>query len=279
MKNILFGILMMLLVVLMAACSAKKNVSESGRPSLQKRAMNVSEVASLAQRYSNWETFHAPFSMRSTEPLPMSVSGRATMVRDRYIYLSLRMVGFEVACVYVDTDSCFFVDKYHKMLVTESLRSVTARTGLTVGDIQDLLMGRAFYPGSGTLCMCETPEILFSPQPQDDGTILLLPRRIPAGVSWFFTIDGAPTLLRITVDPDEYPALTAIYEETVETDAGDVAADVTLTGQIGNRNLNASLEWNLGKAKWNEDVNDPNLNFKGYKRLTVGEMVEQLKRM
>lgn len=263
----------------MSACSSRRAaVAGSSSPSKRVKAMNVAEVGTLAETYQNWETFYAPFTLRISEPMDMSVSGRATMVRDKYIYLSLRMLGFEVATVYVNSDSAYVADKYHKILAAESISSLTAGTGLTVGDLQDILMGRAFYPGQGTLCSIEVPEALFSPS-FDGDFVILTPRRIPGGASWFFTIDNMPSLRRITVEPDGFSPLTVDYAETVDVAAGAVATQLTLIGNAGNKDIEAMCLWNLGKAKWNQPVNEPSLNFKGYRRISATDLLEILKQM
>ena len=238
--------------------------------------MNVPEVSTLAQTSSQWETFYAPFSFRCVQPTSLSVSGRATMVRDQYIYLSMRMMGFEVATVYVDRDSAFVADKYHKVYMAEPISSLTARTGITIGDIQDILMGRAFYPGKGTLCLVEEVQAYFSPMEQEDG-IVLMPRRIPAGTSWFFTIDDSPELRRLTVEPDGLSPFMAEYGVAIIGDAGSVASSITIAGEVGDRPIEAMCQWNLEKAKWNEPVNEPSLSFRGYRRLSAAELMGALK--
>lgn len=70
----------------------------------------------------------------------MSISGRVTMIRDRSIYMSLRMIGMEVATVYVNTDSIFATEKLHKQMLASDFDK-TLGGKLSVGELQGLLLG------------------------------------------------------------------------------------------------------------------------------------------
>ena len=253
------------------------STSVSQRPKV--KAKSVPVVAALAENYSPWETFYVPFSMRISSPVNLSVSGRASMVRDEYIFLSMRMFGMEVATLYVDADSAFFADKYHKVLVAEPFAALSARTGLTLGDMQDILMGRAFYPGRGTLCSIDMPDLLFSPSDtEEDSLIRLTPRRIPAGALWYFTINQDPSLISITVEPDGYDPLSVTYSDLIfDTPSGSVASEVSIEASPGGYPISAFCRWDLKKARWNEPVSAPSLSFKGYKRANTAQLIESIR--
>lgn len=96
-----------------------------------------------------WTTLYAPMTIEIEKPMPMSVSGRVTMARNEYIHVSVRMIGMEMAAIYIDSDSVYFVDKYHKYLFAEPLKDVLgSRYGdLSVGDLQEIVLGKK-VPGS-----------------------------------------------------------------------------------------------------------------------------------
>jgi hypothetical protein len=73
--------------------------------------------------------------------MSMSLSGRATIVRDSLVNVSMRVLGMEVAVVNMTPDSVVFVDKYHKYLFAESLHSLMGSHNLSLGDIQDIILG------------------------------------------------------------------------------------------------------------------------------------------
>ena len=270
-------LLVIVATLALAGCSSHKKTSPADNTVRKITKMIAgNEVNALAGTYSEWDTFYAPFSLNVSRPVSFSVSGRATMVRGDYIFLSLRMLGFEIASVYVTADSAFVADKYHKMYVAEPISAVTANTGLTIGDIQEILLGRGFFPGQGSLCSIKSPDKLFAPVTEDNVT-MLIPRRTTDNASWWLTIDDTPALRRITVEPNGREPLLIDFSETIDGPAGAVAAVLMVLGEISGKDLEAMVQWNLGKSKWNEPVNPPSLSFKGYRRLNMTELMQILK--
>jgi hypothetical protein len=103
---------------------------------------NVTTVAPETE-YQTWHDVYMPVKVNLKSPSSLSLSGRATMVRDSVINISFRVLGFEVAVANVTNDSVWLVDKYHKYLFAEPLSAITGGHNLSVGDIQQLLMRRA----------------------------------------------------------------------------------------------------------------------------------------
>lgn len=93
-----------------------------------------------------WHDVYLPVKVSVLSPASMSVSGRATMVRDSAVLISMRVLGMEVATVYADCDSVIVADKFHRYIYSEPLSVVTSRDGLTLGDIQEILLGRQALP-------------------------------------------------------------------------------------------------------------------------------------
>lgn len=95
-----------------------------------------------------WHDVYLPVKVSLLQPASMSLSGRATMVRDSAVFVSMRVLGMEVATLYADRDSVIVLDKFHKYVYSEPLSAVTSRAGLTLGDIQEILLGRQELPFS-----------------------------------------------------------------------------------------------------------------------------------
>ena len=261
-----------------AACSSHRNAgdAQSSRPG-KVAAMPVSEVAALADTYKPWTSLYAPFSMRLSKPVSFSFSGRATMERDKAILLSLRLLGMEVGSVYIDNDSAFVADKFRRYLVAVPFSAVSARTQLTLPDLQSLLLGRAFFPGSGTIDSGKGAAQQFSPARNGELTILT-PRRMPEGATWYFTIDASPALTKLTVEPDGMDEFTVTFSDIVESIAGSVASDIRAQGTFKGKQLDASIEWNMGKAQWNGNRSCDKPDYSGYRRLTIAELLGALKK-
>ena len=277
---ILCSALVMLPIALgSASCSSKKNAAapaatSSKRPKVA--ALRNPEVSELAATYSPWTTFYAPFSMRLSKPVSFNISGRATMVRDQAIQLSMRMLGMEVAVAYINADSATIVDKFHKYIVSVPFPSIAGRTNLTVADLQNLLLGQAFYPGSGTITAGEA-DAQFSMEKSGD-TLILTPRRTPAGATWYFTVGPGPELKSMSVKPDGLETFMMTFSDIVAGAAGSVASSVEASGSFRDKELKAAVYWNMDKAKWNEPRTIGIPDYSGYKQLSVTDLIQALKK-
>lgn len=268
-------------VAALTGCSSHRSTdvtNESPKPG-RVVAMKVPEVATLAATYQPWETLYAPFNLRVSKPMSMSVSGRATMVRDHSILLSLRMLGFmEVATVYIDADSAIIADKVHRYLVAVPLSAITSRTGVTIGDIQSIMLGQAFYPGKNTINLTSNANQLFSVS-HDDGGMIMTPRKVPAGATWYYNVSDVPALTALSVEPDGHSPFTAKFDATTDTPAGACATDIAVNGEFSGKQIDASVSWNFGKAEWNTGRQAERPTYSGYQRITIAQLMAALKNM
>ena len=62
-------------------------------------------------------------------------------MRDSAINISMRVLGMEVAVVNVTPDSVVMADKFHKYLFAEPLAAVLGSHSMTVGEMQDIMLG------------------------------------------------------------------------------------------------------------------------------------------
>ncbi len=282
-------ILIAFMAVAMAACSSSKKAGVAGVGTVDSsaaasasrnsgvKAKDVPLVSELGATYSDWTDLYAPVSLKATQPTSFSISGRATMVRDEAVYLSLRMLGIEVATVYVNSDSAWVADKYHKNLCAVSLSSVTNKTSLTVGNLQDLLLGQAFYPGKGTISNSGS-AYMFSPTESIDNITMLTPRRLPDGANWYYSVDNnGPQLTELTVSADSIGSFTVSFSDIVNSVAGNVASRVETTGAVGELKCAATIVWDMNKAQWNTGRQIPESSYKGYKRMTLKQFLSSLK--
>lgn len=113
---------------------------------------------------ADWQIVNSPISVSLSKPMDMSFNGRLTMEKDRNIHLSMRVFGMEVALMYIDTDSLYFIDKYHKYMFAEPLTSVLGSryNHLGVGDIQKLLLGQTKIP-TNDLVAVTTDQFVVTP--------------------------------------------------------------------------------------------------------------------
>lgn len=113
---------LMLITVFMTGCRSKKNAG--------------------AAESQHWTTFTAPVKLKLESPKRMSISGRCSMVYGESISLSVRMLGMEVANIYVTPDSVFAATtKFQKYYMKESLSDLLDNNYVPFDGLQDMLVG------------------------------------------------------------------------------------------------------------------------------------------
>lgn len=135
MKHILRIVTFALAVVILGACSSKK--SAVGTPA------GPAEIPGNSTRTEAWHTLKCPVRLSLRQPMALSASGRALMVRDSLIHISARLLGMEVAVIRADRDSAWLVDRYHKVYTSMPIAALISDYGVTLADAQELLLGRA----------------------------------------------------------------------------------------------------------------------------------------
>jgi len=116
-------------VLLAALCSCHSQKSATTEP-----AATVADQA-------GWQDLYVPLTFELQSPSNMSISGRATMIRDRQIHISLRFLGMEVAIIDITPEAITAIDKYHRLIVTEPIAKILADHDISISDLQDALIG------------------------------------------------------------------------------------------------------------------------------------------
>ena len=101
-----------------------------------------SAVSALSARYGAWTDVKMPMSIDLKAPSRFSCSANVTMKRDSWIYMSIRKFGFEGAALMITSDSIFAYEKIGKRYISESLKKLLKGFPATVGNLQDMLLGR-----------------------------------------------------------------------------------------------------------------------------------------
>lgn len=89
----------------------------------------------------SWHDVYMPVKVSAVKPINQSLSGRATMVRDSMVHISMRMLGFEVAVLHVENDTMWVIDKFHKYQFAESLDKILGSHKMSLGALQDIMLG------------------------------------------------------------------------------------------------------------------------------------------
>lgn len=234
-------------------------------------------VASVAANYGGqWTQVSVPVTLRLLEPYNLSVSARARMVRGSCIDLSFRMLGFEVARVWISPDSVVAVSRPKKICFTESLADIVAGLPVNLGNMQDMLMGRPFVPGGATLALADTATMSLD---NAGGTLRLLPRQRLDEADYGYAVDScaAVTALAVIV-PYPDATFTATYAGRRSLDApGTVADTSTLALATPNADYSASVAWKWGSANCSNAAAIEPPSTAGLRRVTFAELIKMVK--
>lgn len=233
-------------------------------------------LRSLTEGYSEWRTVEVPFKVNVDKPAKLSASGRAYMTRGRDIYISVRVMGLEVANLYVTTDSVFASEKLNRRYLAEPLAGVLSNAGLTVSDIQDLLMGRAFLPGHGTLTAGDAPLLSLSTA---DGRMLITPKTQPHGYEFGYLTDiNANAVTTLVVEPRGRRAIECGYSHPLTVNGlGRVNNAIGINANAGRTAVDVSLEWKYDDAKTSGIKSDRWKRPKGYTRVSATQLLKMLR--
>lgn len=262
MKSIFRLLLIIIATAGMVSCrSGKDAASATGGDSLAEGVVGGQSVASaslgarytmLTESWKPWTDMEASVKLQLTSPAKLNAAGKAWMKRGEWISISVRMLGFEVATLWIDRDSVVAVDKFHKKYVSEPTSELLAKANVSLEDMQDILLGRAFIAGKGTA----TPagRDLFELEEAANGWYLL-PREQPAGYSYGFLASNTSNALRGTiVEVKDYGSVSANYNDIFESRGyGWFAQEVAVANSRGKK-IAATLRWDLNGAKFNTGV-------------------------
>ena len=268
-------LLMLLLVAIAAAgCTStrKGTTADNGQipVTVAPDAAPVAAYRALTAAYSDWHDVQIPVKASLLAPSRISASGRLTMVRDSLIHISLRVLGIEMAVARATADSAWVVDKFHRTVHAVGMDALKTRTGLTLSDLQALLLGRACSPGRGTA----TPAMaaLFSLASESGSALSLAPARPAAAYKWSMTAarlsDGRMALTAIDVDGGDFASAKCTFTPyaSLVPPAGAVASAIDASARLGKKSVQARLTYTLPEARWNTDAAPAAPSLRGYSR-------------
>lgn len=267
------------LMLLASGCSTVKKAPAYTAPGASGGALAQAAPAvrldSLTASYADWSDVALPVRLSITRPKAFSVTAQCTMKHNEWVLFSVRMLGFEVARVWLDNDSVHAVDKYHKRYLSESLRRFLGSNDVTIGNLQDMLLGRAFLTGAsgGTLTRASSASIRMIPSPEG---LMILPAVEPQDFNYGFILDNsADCLAAASVTVGEKTAIVINYATYYSTPAGAVSSVAAMQTMKG-KPVDLSLTWNLQSAKWNRGVSQQWTAPKGYSRIPAEQLLKLL---
>lgn len=269
--NLRHFLAILLCAVILAGCrSSKKAVIPVGPES---SSASVSQrFSSLVSSYGDWTDVNVPVNFDLTAPKSFAISGRAKMVRGKSIDISLRMIGFEVARIYVDNDSIFGMVKPAKTYMAESLADLLAGIPFTIDNLQDMLIGRIFLLGEAPVTVNDFSD--FECELEGERW-LALSKSNPGGLSCGFLVEADNSLNTLAMGMGMPLGLGHYGNTFVEKSCGPLAGTFNLEVNSLKTQVKAAISWRWRDAKWNEGASDSRWTTPaGYKRVKAADLVK-----
>lgn len=290
-KTLLSGVLATFLCCGVAGCGSHKKTSvpvESGQRETAVERSTENDFRLLTKSYTPWQSVSVPVKVRLTEPRRASLSGTLNMEYDKALELNLRMFFMDALTIYADNVSVIILSKPLDVYYITSMEDFTDRTGLDLRDLQSLLLGQVFKPGSGTATAESLEYFILTPDTGATGgdivTMDIHPRQTMPGVEWFFrsTVaamdkESAPklSLLDINVGQTHFQC---VFDDYFQSAAGTVAGNLAISGKVKSHRIAASIVSDPGRAKWNSGATarEPKIP-EGMRRMTTEQIFKILK--
>ncbi len=262
-------------VALLSSCGSSRQ-GAGGQGSVQQDGTSALSRAytSLAESYNNdWTTLSVPVNVSLKSPKRISASGTMTMTRGRDISISMRVLGIEVASLYITGDSVIALDKWHKYYLAESVESLLGGMPATVDNLQDMILGHIFLLGENPVTARDVKKFTFTP---GTGDWFAAPRNKPRNIDYQFAVmndDNRLAMLTATIGT-RGPVTCTYGDYSASTPAGTVAGSVNVRVAGSKTAVEAALSLKMSKAKWNSSPARPVTIPRGYTRIEKSSLLK-----
>lgn len=205
-------------------------------------------VDSVTSQWDDWETLSISGKFKMAG-LPLSPSVKIYMEKDSSIFISLRapLMG-EVGRAEICDSTLRIVNKMHKVYMEEHLAKAMAYYPGGVGDLQNLLLGRAVIAGYGQLSpgLADIVEVY----EEEDGlrTLIAAEEARLDGFNYGYSFSGEGLLLALMVLPVEKPDVAVTLAYTYF----EKGYDLEFTYISEKKNYRATLELNTPEPSGGE---------------------------
>lgn len=236
------------------------------------------ELRALLDSYGLWQKLRVPVTVRIEKPRQISVSGTAIMERDKSIFISLKYLGFEIGNLYMTDDSIIVIDKFNKNYVAESIGGFLADFPVNVANVQDLLTGRLFIPGISGLHFSDLENADMDILSTDSWSVV--PEQKFSGMDYGFKLSSVGVLSAVIIKSDGHQPVNCVFSPPTVTDYGPLAQAVSVDYATGKAAIDATIEWNWSKAKYDASVElrAPVVSSK-YKRISADNIAVMISRL
>lgn len=262
-----------MLTLIAGACSSTKKTAPNTQNGSSKIENAADYFSGITSDCSSWQQIKVPFNVSISQPTQISASGQAVMVRGKYINLSVRILGMEVAALYLTNDSILVVDRWNKRYISENLRQFLKGFPANISNLQDLLTGRPFVLGKEKL----TAESLSGFNVEQQGnTWGLQPKQSVSGLDYAF-IFSARQLLSMIISAGS-TNVNITYGEPAKTVDGTFASSIDIKADAPKKPVNGVIQWRWNKAEFGSSFTPRHLEKPGnYTRIKASDLLDKLK--
>lgn len=275
--------------LLFTSCRSQKKASTGSNeytPSVENAKIDTKATfKSMASGYGSWTDVQMPVKVRITSPKNISFSGTAKMQANEKLSMSLRFMGLmEVASLYADHDSVIVVSKPMGIYCAESLTRFKEIYGLSLADIQSLLLGQAFIAGNGAVSPKDADKFNLAKNTEltseDAAIVTATPKQMPEGLEWNYNIitsdDADAYNSSMNIRAGSHSPITCTFVEPSKTPAGKVTSVVGINTRAAGQYIACSINWSLDRASWNEGVEIEKPRISGSLRRIAAEKVLEI---
>lgn len=277
--RLLYMLVVAMMSVYMASCRTSRNgtyATASGNPDVM---ISVSDArVALRQTvaaYGEWERVKIPLTVRIASPKQLSVGASIEMQRGEYIYISMRYLGVEVCSMWATSDSVTVVDRMHKCYVSEPVSGFLGGFPVNVSNLQDLFLGRVFVLGQSEVVSknITAGEI----DTGMSGNYIFVPESVSDKLEYGFSLSDVNGLMSFMVQAGDHDPVKCFYGNPAVTGFGPVASDLKINAVAGKTGIDATLEYNISKIKWNTEVKKRELDIPGgYRRIPASDVMRMM---
>lgn len=273
------------------ACKSSKEASSS-MTSAPLRSLShtaIDDFKEMTSGYAAWTDVSMPVKVNVTRPKNLSVSGTLSMNYGRSVALTMKMFFIEAASLYADNDSVLIVSKPMGVYYTESMAKFQEAFGLSLSDLQSLVLGQACEPGKGAATegsakVFNISEYQLGAGLEDFFGVEIAPKKAVKGLNWkYIAVSpndaalGLPRLFSVNIEQGAH-LLSAEYSKSVESEAGLIASKMQVQGRADRFELAAEVSLTPGRASWNTGTTPkrPNIPFSA-KRISTEQIYNIIK--
>ena len=264
------------LIIAITGCRSLKSTS-SNSDSIRSKSEQVDanlklRFDSVASTYMNWNDIVVPVELNLIQPKEFSITGKATIIKDESIYISILLLGFEAANIFINNDSIYATYKMGRIYLAENIKNLVKGYPIKLGDIQDMLLGRAFIVGEGTINASMEKNISLK---RNDENWILTPKSNIPNVNYNYTFDLKNNLLKLlTIFIENSNPILCNYDYYSHTSIGHVAQETTISATIAEKPLKASLRWNFNNARYNSGAKTSWKKPNGYQKVEASTLLK-----